>query len=138
MVVKWRRWGYLGTQAHSAGTSRGWVLQGLEGGCESPCNTVLDQYMNTIPTETKSNEVNEKDWFVGVENHDRHGRTPVQQNEGGFSIVLYTGAYEEVVHNVLVFSKLGLIGRFSGLWPSLSELHKWISENWGPLLTRTV
>lgn len=30
---------------------------------------------------------------------------------------------KEVYHNVQVFSNLGVIGRFKGLWPSLCDLH---------------
>ena len=62
----------------------------------------------------------------------------MQQKEGGLSVVLDMEAEEEVKQNVSIFSELGLIGRFCGIWPSLSELHSWISENWGPLITGNV
>ncbi len=35
------RWGYLGTQVPDVGMSRGRVLQGLGGGCKSPCYTEI-------------------------------------------------------------------------------------------------
>ncbi|GLJ24884.1 hypothetical protein SUGI_0475970 [Cryptomeria japonica] len=41
---------------------------------------------------------------------------------------------KEVDHNERVFSRLGLIGCFRGLWPSLGDLHKWISAHWEPIL----
>ncbi|GLJ49483.1 hypothetical protein SUGI_1048470 [Cryptomeria japonica] len=41
---------------------------------------------------------------------------------------------KEVYENEQYFAKLWLIGRFQGLWPSLGELHKWISETWGLVL----
>ncbi|GLJ53163.1 hypothetical protein SUGI_1133010 [Cryptomeria japonica] len=51
-----------------------------------------------------------------------------------FVVSLDVEADEEVSHNVLVFSELGLIGRFRGLWPSLHDLHAWISDKWEPLI----
>lgn len=78
------------------------------------------------------------DGLDGAACNDHNGRPLVPQKEGGLSVVLDSYANEEVMHNVSVFSEYGLIGRFSGFWPSLSELHTWIFENWGPLLTGLV
>lgn len=41
---------------------------------------------------------------------------------------------KEVDHNERVFSGLGLIGHFTGLWPSLCDLHTWIFVHWEPIL----
>ncbi|GLJ23165.1 hypothetical protein SUGI_0437410 [Cryptomeria japonica] len=50
------------------------------------------------------------------------------------SVFLSEEVEKEVEHNEVVFSELGLIGRFIGRWPSLGDLHKWISVNWEPLV----
>ncbi|GLJ42524.1 hypothetical protein SUGI_0881580 [Cryptomeria japonica] len=50
------------------------------------------------------------------------------------SFILSEEVEKEVKHNEVVFSELGLIGRFLGRWPSLGEMHKWISVNWEPLV----
>ncbi|GLJ44338.1 hypothetical protein SUGI_0928590 [Cryptomeria japonica] len=50
------------------------------------------------------------------------------------SVILSEEVEKEFVHNEVVFSELGLIGRFIGRWSSLGELHKWISDNWEPLV----
>lgn len=44
----------------------------------------------------------------------------------------------EVEHNERVFAGLGLIGRFQEHWPSLGDLHKWISEHWEPIVAECV
>ncbi|GLJ23609.1 hypothetical protein SUGI_0447100 [Cryptomeria japonica] len=49
-------------------------------------------------------------------------------------VILSEEVEKEVEHNEVVFSELGLIGRFIGKWPSLGQLYKWISVNWEPLL----
>ncbi|XP_057866205.1 uncharacterized protein LOC131073721 [Cryptomeria japonica] len=41
---------------------------------------------------------------------------------------------DEITLNIYVFSNLRVIGRFRGLWPSLLELHSWISAHWEPIL----
>ncbi|GLJ12571.1 hypothetical protein SUGI_0193660 [Cryptomeria japonica] len=54
------------------------------------------------------------------------------------TISLLEAVEKEVVHNELVFSALGLIGRFRGVWPSLSALHKWIVDHWEPIVDDSV
>lgn len=49
-------------------------------------------------------------------------------------VILSEEVEKEVEHNEVVFSELGLIGCFIDRWPSLGELHKWISVNWEPLV----
>ncbi|GLJ40429.1 hypothetical protein SUGI_0832820 [Cryptomeria japonica] len=50
------------------------------------------------------------------------------------SVFLLEEVKKEVEHNEVVFLELGLIGRFIGRWPSLGDLHKWISVNWETLV----
>ncbi|GLJ16540.1 hypothetical protein SUGI_0282920 [Cryptomeria japonica] len=45
---------------------------------------------------------------------------------------------KEVAHNELVFAALGLIGHFRGVWPSLGDLYKWISNHWEPSVDDSV
>ncbi|GLJ09397.1 hypothetical protein SUGI_0108570 [Cryptomeria japonica] len=54
------------------------------------------------------------------------------------SIFLSEEVEKEVKQNEVVFSELGLIGRFRGKWTSLGDLHKWISVNWEPLVEEYV
>ncbi|XP_059066201.1 uncharacterized protein LOC131857545 [Cryptomeria japonica] len=49
-------------------------------------------------------------------------------------VILSEEVEKEVEHNEVVFSELGLIGRFVGRWLSLGDLHKWISVNCEPLV----
>ncbi|XP_059068774.1 uncharacterized protein LOC131859220 [Cryptomeria japonica] len=44
----------------------------------------------------------------------------------------------EIENNVQVFTEHNAICRFRGIWPSLSELHKWISQHWDPLISSIV
>lgn len=45
---------------------------------------------------------------------------------------------QEVLFNERFFSGLGLIGRLKGFWPSLIDLHQWISHQWEGLLEGVV
>lgn len=45
---------------------------------------------------------------------------------------------QEIENNVRVFTEHNAMCRFKGIWPSLSELHKWISQHWNPLISGTV
>lgn len=44
----------------------------------------------------------------------------------------------EIDHGASIFVAHGLICRFKGFWPSLPELHAWISKHWEPLIFGTV
>ena len=105
--------GGLADRGRPIGNSDGFEVEGFRGGDRKECQ-----------------EEGRKQGLVS--------KIPVQQKEGGLSVVLDMEAEEEVKQNVSIFSELGLIGRLCGIWPSLSELHSWISENWGPLITGNV
>ncbi|GLJ21408.1 hypothetical protein SUGI_0394160 [Cryptomeria japonica] len=45
---------------------------------------------------------------------------------------------QEIEYNVKVFTEHSSICIFKGIWPSLPELHKWISQHWDPLISGTV
>lgn len=45
---------------------------------------------------------------------------------------------EEIIHNSSVFESHGLICRFWGFWPSLPQLHTWISQSWEPILKGSI
>lgn len=42
------------------------------------------------------------------------------------------------MNNVKVFMEHSVIYRFKGIWPSLLELHKWISQHWDPFIYHTI
>ncbi|GLJ10527.1 hypothetical protein SUGI_0129800 [Cryptomeria japonica] len=54
------------------------------------------------------------------------------------TVTLTEEVEKEMDHNVRVFSGLGLIGCFRGVWPSLGDLHKWIFVHWKPIVTSCV
>ncbi|GLJ39723.1 hypothetical protein SUGI_0812030 [Cryptomeria japonica] len=45
---------------------------------------------------------------------------------------------KEIIHNSSMFESHGLICRFRGFWPSLPQLHTWISQSWEPILKGSV
>ncbi|GLJ07443.1 hypothetical protein SUGI_0067310 [Cryptomeria japonica] len=44
----------------------------------------------------------------------------------------------EIIHTSSVFEAHGLICRFRGFWPSLPQLHTWISQCWEPIIKGSV
>ncbi|GLJ49539.1 hypothetical protein SUGI_1050470 [Cryptomeria japonica] len=44
----------------------------------------------------------------------------------------------EIIHTSSVFEAHGLICRFRGFWPSLPQLHTWISESWESIIKGSV
>ncbi|GLJ59313.1 hypothetical protein SUGI_1502610 [Cryptomeria japonica] len=40
----------------------------------------------------------------------------------------------EIIHTSSVFEAHGLICKFRGFWPSLPQLHTWISQSWEPII----
>ncbi|GLJ54604.1 hypothetical protein SUGI_1173070 [Cryptomeria japonica] len=40
----------------------------------------------------------------------------------------------EIIYTSSVFEAHGLICRFQGFWPSLPQLHTWISQSWEPII----
>lgn len=43
-----------------------------------------------------------------------------------------------MVDNIRFYKRCALVCRFSGLWPSLLNLHSWVSKSWKPLVTHNI
>ena len=49
-------------------------------------------------------------------------------------VVLDQEIVDEIFNTAKKFSSVAAIFHFRGLWPSLSDLHAWISEHWELIL----
>ncbi|GLJ37023.1 hypothetical protein SUGI_0750230 [Cryptomeria japonica] len=45
---------------------------------------------------------------------------------------------QDVVDNIGFYQRCALVYRFSGLWPSLLDLHHWVSDSWRPLVAHNI
>lgn len=62
--------------------------------------------------------------FFGPE----RGKMSILPSKSGSTVCLDEETGREVAEAEMGLLAWGLIGRFKGTWPSLRELHKWISE----------
>lgn len=107
-----------------------------------PLVDALSESVVAQPTATGA-KVLPQTSFAGKRSFARVARSATQPSKGihplpyaKSSLVVVCG--QDVVDNIGFYQRCALVCRFFGLWPSLPDLHRWVSDSWRSFVAHNV